>query len=201
MDRDSVEVFLPDPDDCYERLRRARFGATVSCVYCGEREPVIKKGTTGKGAQQYRCKECETYFNDLTDSFFEHRKFLIEEMFYMIKEIRSVSTAQIASDRERDYEAVLNFRHDLQELCGELNGLTLSDVCEADEIYVTAGEKGIEKEDEDESPRERGVKKGARNLRVGQTAGRDTRPSLRRTSGISGSREFSGRRRGDRRER
>jgi hypothetical protein len=46
MDRDSVEVFLPDPDDCYERLRRARFGATVSCVYCGESEPVIKKGTT-----------------------------------------------------------------------------------------------------------------------------------------------------------
>ena len=159
MDRDSVEVFLPDPDDCYERLRRARFGATVLCVYCGESRPVIKKGTTGKGAQQYRCKECETHFNDLTDSFFEHRKFPIEEMFYMIKEMRSVPTAQIASDLHRDYEAVLNFRHDLQELCGELTGLTLSDVCEADEIYVTAGEKGIEKEDEDESPRKRGLKK------------------------------------------
>ena len=159
MDRDSVEVFLPDPDDCYERLRRARFGATVSCVYCGESEPVIKKGTTGKGAQQYRCKECETYFNDLTQSFFEHRKFPIKEMFYMIKEMRSVPTAQIASDLHRDYEAVLNFRHDLQELCGELTELRLSDVCEADEIYVTAGEKGIEKEDEDESPRERGLKK------------------------------------------
>ncbi|AUX07826.1 hypothetical protein AArcSl_1879 [Halalkaliarchaeum desulfuricum] len=157
MDRDSVEVFLPDPDECYERLRRARFGATVSCVYCGESDPVIKKGTTGKGAQQYRCKECETYFNDLTGSFFEHRKFPIEEMFYMIKEMRSVPTAQIASELERDYEAVLNFRHDLQELCGELDDLVLSDVCEADEIYVTAGEKGIEKEDE--SPRSRGLKK------------------------------------------
>jgi transposase-like protein len=73
MDSDSVEVFLPDPDECYERLRRARFGATVSCVYCGESDPVIKKGTTGKGAQQYRCKECETYFNDLMGSFFEHQ--------------------------------------------------------------------------------------------------------------------------------
>lgn len=49
MDRDSVEVFLPDPDECYERLRRARFGATVSCIYCGESDPVIKKGTTRKG--------------------------------------------------------------------------------------------------------------------------------------------------------
>jgi transposase-like protein len=33
-------------------------------------------------------------------------------------------------------------------------------VCEADEVYVTAGEKGIE--DEDESPRERGLKKKGR---------------------------------------
>jgi hypothetical protein len=67
-------------------------------------------------------------------------------MFYMIKEMRSVPTAKIASDLDRDYEAVLNFRHDLQELCGELTKLTLSDVCETDEVYVTAGEKGIEKD-------------------------------------------------------
>lgn len=157
MDRDSVEVFLPDPDDCYERLRRAEAGATVSCVYCGERDPVIKTGTTGKGAQQYRCKECETYFNDLTRTVFEHRKSPIKEMSYMIKEMRSVSTAQIASELNRDYEAVLNFRHDLQELCGELDELTLTNVCEADEIYVTAGEKG--EKTEDESPRSRGLTK------------------------------------------
>jgi len=157
MDKESVKVFLPDPEECYELLRRARFGATVSCVYCGESDPVIKKGMTGKQAQQYRCKKCEKYFNDLTNSFFEHRKFPIEEMFYIIKEMRSVPTAQIASDLGRDYEAVLNFRHDLQELCGGLGDLTLSEVCEADEIYVTAGEKGIGKRDE--SPRERGLKK------------------------------------------
>jgi len=69
-----------------------------------------------------------------------------------------VRSAQIASDLDCDYEAVLNFRHDLQELCGELDELTLSDVCEADEIYVTTGEKGVKKKDE--SPRSRGLKKG-----------------------------------------
>ena len=107
MDEDTVKVFLPEPEDCYQRLRRARFGATVSCVYCDESEPVIKKGTTGKGAQQYRCKECETYFNDLTGTIFEHRKFPIEE-------------------------------------------ITLSEVCEADEIYVTACEKRIKKRNKKE---------------------------------------------------
>ena len=149
-----------------KRARRCR----ASIV---RRAPSHQEGNAGKGAQQYRCKECETYFNDLTGSFFEYRKFPIEEM-------RSVPTAQIASEVEQDYEAVLNFRHDLQELCGELEDLVLSDVCEADEIYVTAGEKGVEKEDE--SPRSHGLKKTTGKLRVGQTASRDTRPSLRRTS-------------------
>jgi hypothetical protein len=173
----------------------------VSCVYCGESKPVIKKGTTGKGAQQYRCKESETSFNDITDSFFEYRKFPIEEMFYMSKEMRSVGTAQIASDIDRDDEAVSNFHHDIQELCGEWTELTLSDVSEADDVYITAGEKGIEKEEEDENLCERGLKILARKLRVRQTVSRDTRPSLRRTGGVSGSRESPRRRRRDRRER
>ncbi len=53
---------------------------------------------------------------------------------------------------------MLNFRRDLRELCGESDEVMLSDVCEADGIYVTSGEKGIEKDDE--SPRSRGLKKG-----------------------------------------
>ena len=136
MDANTVEVFLPDPEECYERLRRARFGATVSCVYCEESDPVIKKGTTGKDAQQYRCKECETYFNDLTGTVFENRKFPIKEM-------RSVPTARIAEDLGRDSDAVLDFRHTVQGACGEIDEISLSEVCEADEIYVTAGEKGV----------------------------------------------------------
>jgi uncharacterized protein YlaI len=142
IDRDSVEVFLPDPDECDERLRRARSPATVSCVYCGESEPVITKRTTGKRARQYRCEECETYFDDLTDSFLEHRKFPIEEMVSTITERRSVPTPQSTSDLDRDDEAVSNFRHDLRELSGELTELTLSDLCEVDEGAVTAGENG-----------------------------------------------------------
>ena len=55
---------------------------------------------------------------------------------------------------------VLNFVHKVQDVSGETDEFDLYDVCEADEVYVTAGEKGLE--DEDESPRERGLsKKGA----------------------------------------
>jgi len=161
MDKKSVEVFIPDPEDCYERLRRARFGATVECPYC-ESGDVIKKGTTCKDAQKYQCKECGSWFNDLTGTLFENHKFPIEEMFYILKEMRSVPTAQIARDLERDYEAILNFVHEIQDRCNDLEGFTLSDVCEADEVYVTAGEKGEQKE----NPRDRGLsKRGEENSR------------------------------------
>ena len=59
--------------------------------------------------QQYWCKECETYFNDLTNTIFGQHRFVLEEMFYIVKEMRSEPTAQIVRDLGRDYEAVLNF--------------------------------------------------------------------------------------------
>jgi len=156
MDEESARVFLPPRERCFERLRLARFGEMVTCVHCGD-DAVVKRGTTGKDAQQYWCKECETYFNDLTNTIFGQHRFGLEEMFYITKEMRSEPTAQIARDLDRDYEAVLNFVHNVQNVSGDVNEFDLYDVCEADEVYVTAGAKGIE--DEDGSPRERGLSK------------------------------------------
>jgi hypothetical protein len=78
-------------------------------------------------------------------------------MFYIIKEMRSEPTAQIARDLDRDYEAVLDFVHEVQDVSGEIDEFNLYDVCEADEVYVTAGEKG--REDKESSPRSRGLSK------------------------------------------
>jgi len=156
MDKQSAQVFLPPRERCFSRLRLARFGETVTCVHC-ESNAVVKRGTTGKDAQQYWCKNCETYFNDLTDTIFGQHRFALEEMFYIVKEMRSEPTAQIARDLDRDYEAVLDFVHKVQDVSGDIDEFDLYDVCEADEIYVTAGEKGLE--DEDSSPRQRGLSK------------------------------------------
>ena len=156
MDDKSAEGFRPDREWCYERLRLARLGETVTCPHC-ESGAVVKRGTTGKDAQQYWCKSCGTYFNDLTNTLFGQHRFGIEEMFYIIKEMRSAPTAQIARDLDRDYEAVLDFVHEVQEATGSIEEIALGEVCEADEIYVTAGEKGVK--DEEESPRERGLSK------------------------------------------
>ncbi len=156
MDEQSAQVFLPPRERCFERLRLARFGETVTCVHC-ESDAVVDRGTTGKDAQQYWCKSCETYFNDLTKTIFGQHRFDLEEMFYIVKEMRSEPTAQIARDLDRDYEAVLNYVHKVQEVSDNIDEFDLYDVCEADEVYVTAGERGLE--DEDGSPRERGLSK------------------------------------------
>ena len=121
------------------------------------RGAVVKRGTTDKDAQQYWCKACEAYFNDLTHMLFGQHRFGLEEMFYIVKEMRSEPTAQIARDLDRVYEAVLNFVHKVQDVSGDIDEFDLYGVCKADEVYVTAGEKGLE--DEDSSPRERGPSK------------------------------------------
>jgi hypothetical protein len=138
--------FLPPREKC--------FGETVTCVHC-ESEDVVRPGTTGKNAQQYWCTECETYFHDLTNTSFDQNRFDLEEMFYIVKEIQSEPTAQIVRDRDWDYEAVLDFAYEVRDVSGEIDEFDLHGVCEADEIYVVAGEKGVE--DEDGSPRERGL--------------------------------------------
>jgi len=75
-----------------------------------------------------------------------------------------------------DYEAVPDFVHGVQDATSSISEMKLKDVYEADEIYVIAGEKGVE--DEDESPRRTDSQKGGRNLRRRQTAGRDACPSV-----------------------
>ena len=85
-------------------------------------------------------------------------------MFSIVKEMRSeqewsaLVPAQIARGIYGDYEAVRNFVHKVRGVSGEIDDFDLYDVCEADEIYVIAGEKGIE--DGEGSPRSRGLPKG-----------------------------------------
>jgi hypothetical protein len=46
----------------------------------------------------------------------------------MVKEMRSETTAQIARDLYRDYEAVLDFVHEVQDTSGNIVEFELSEV-------------------------------------------------------------------------
>jgi hypothetical protein len=47
MDQKSARVFLPSRENCFERLRLARFGETVTCVHC-ESGNVVKRAPPAK---------------------------------------------------------------------------------------------------------------------------------------------------------
>jgi hypothetical protein len=124
MDEESAQVFLPSRERCFERLRLARFGETVTYVHC-ESEAVVKRGNTRKDAQQYWYNDRKTYFNDITDAIFGQHRFALEELFYMFKEIRPEQTVQFARYLDGDYEAVLDFVHEVQETNGDIEEFEL----------------------------------------------------------------------------
>lgn len=66
--------------------------------------------------------------------------------------------AQIARNLDRDYEATLDFVHEIQEASGDIGEFNLFEVCEDDETYATVGDKG--REDKGLSPRSRGFNEG-----------------------------------------
>jgi predicted transcriptional regulator len=76
-------------------------------------------------------------------------------MFHIIRGMEGSTTEKIAQELDRTYKTVLDFVHEVQNALDEDPEFGLYGICEADEIYVVAGEKGVKQE----SPRERGLKK------------------------------------------
>ena len=164
VSRESVnEVFLPDKEDCLEYLRDHRWPDGVTCPHSRSAD-TIKKGTTRKGVQRYRCHNCDSIFNGLTATVFAEHQLSIPEMFHIIRGMEEHTTNEIFQELDRTYKTVLDFVHEVQDALEKDLEFDLSGVCEADEVYVVAGEKGIK--DEDGSPRERGLsKRGAETSR------------------------------------
>jgi hypothetical protein len=76
-------------------------------------------------------------------------------MFYIVREMEESTTEQTSQELDRTYKTVLDFVHEVQDALEEDPEFDLYGVCEADEVYVVAGEKGTKQA----SPRERGLKK------------------------------------------
>jgi hypothetical protein len=76
-------------------------------------------------------------------------------MFYIIREIEESTTERTVQELDRTYKTVLDFVHEIQDALDDDPEFDLTGVCEADEIYVVVGEKGLGQNE----PRDRGLKK------------------------------------------
>jgi len=85
-------------------------------------------------------------------------------MFYILKEMENKSTLQISKELGRKYDSVLAFVREVQEIAEKIEGeISLKDLVEIDEIYIMAGEKGIEQD----RPRRRGLRRRGRGTYEG----------------------------------
>ena len=113
--RESAEsISLPDTEEYLQALRRSRWPDGIRCPNCDSTD-TIKKGTTSKDAQRYKCHTCERKFNDLTGTLFADHQLSIPEMVYIIRKMNETETARIARQLDRSYRAVLEFAHEVRD--------------------------------------------------------------------------------------
>ena len=62
---------LIDDGQCYQTIRELRWPEGIQCPSCQSKQ-VMKRGFDDKelARQRYECKDCDTRFDDLTDTIF-----------------------------------------------------------------------------------------------------------------------------------
>ncbi|EMA13994.1 hypothetical protein C435_16220 [Haloarcula marismortui ATCC 33799] len=136
----------------------------MTCPHCRSAD-TIKKGTTRKDAQRYRCQDCESIFNDLTGTVFAEHQLTIPEMFHIIRGMEEHTTNEIFQELDRTYKTRLPRILSLTFLVSVRLTKSMSLLARRDskirmEVRASAD-----------------FQKRTRNLRFRQTTRRNTRPS------------------------
>ena len=134
-------------------LEQVRWRDSRQCPRCRS-ESVIKYGSY-RAFQRYRCKDCDRTFNDKTGTIFAHAKIALTEWFFAIYGFLrfNMSIRQLEAELDVSYRTL---RQRIERFARALDApsLSLSGPVEIDEVYVTAGKKGRER---DRPSRSRGL--------------------------------------------
>jgi len=102
--------------------------------------------------QQYLCKNCSQIFNDKTGTICDHTKPTLKEWYFTIYVFLRFNTSsrQIEAELNLSYRTV---RQRVERFARALDApsITLSGPVEIDEVYVSTGLKGCERDRESRS--------------------------------------------------
>jgi transposase-like protein len=136
---------LIDDAKCDELIRQHRWPDGVCCPSCSA-TTVIRHGhdDTQRHRQRYRCRPCETRFDDLTGTVLagHHQPLRIWVLCLYFLGL-NLSNRQIAQElglNEDDVQAMASQLRD--GLVAKIPAVILHGEVEADEVYVVAGHKG-----------------------------------------------------------
>jgi transposase-like protein len=134
-------------------LAQVRWRDGVYCPRC-RAESVIQYGSY-RVFQRYRCKHCDRTFNDQTGTVFEHSAVALRKWFLAVYTYIRLNTSIRQLDAEIDVSYKTVYRR-VQRFMRALDApqLSVNGPIEIDEVYVNAGLKGRER---DQEPRSRGL--------------------------------------------
>lgn len=137
-------LFIPNDKIAMDVFRSIRWAEGVYCPKCKSNN-VIHRGVRGQ-ARRYSCNDCGSNFNDFTNTMFHKSKVPMGVMLYILTNLQNKSIKQLSE--ELDYSRVtihkiakkfkksLLDKHENPKIDGEI---------EIDEMYISAGTKGIKK--------------------------------------------------------
>lgn len=136
---------LLDDAKCFELVRQHRWPDGVRCPHCNG--PMIARDghdDTQRHRQRYRCKTCDSRFDDLTGTVLagHHQPLRVWVLCLYLMGL-NLSNCQIAQELDLAESDVQAMTEQLRTgITTKLPPVTLDGVVEADEVYVVAGHKG-----------------------------------------------------------
>lgn len=136
---------LLDSQACYRWFESIFWPQGRVCPRCGARERLIVQTIHRAPLVDFECQSCGRVFNLFSATVFEGTHRPLPELVAIVRGVaQGVSTNQLCRELDRDYKALLNFRHKLQAWIGAVMRTApplAGKVTEADEMYQNAGEK------------------------------------------------------------
>ena len=131
---------------CFEMIRENRWpDGLVRCPHCDSKH--IKKNghdTVQTDCQHYQCRNCDRYFDDLTNTVFggHHQPLKVWVSCLYLMGL-NVSNSQIAKELDLSLSDVHKMTTLLRTTVVKLKSrTTLKGEVEFDEVYIVAGHKG-----------------------------------------------------------
>lgn len=135
-------------------------------LHCPKGHPINKDQKPHKfrknGLPCYRCRTCAKVFNIFTNTILQGIHYDCIKIVLMLHGfVKGETTQTLRKELKVSYNALLDWRHKLQEFAFEnRNVFPLQDSeVESDEVFQNAGEKGILHYHPDDPPRVRANKK------------------------------------------
>lgn len=146
-----VKLFVPDDEKALEIFRCIRWSEGVHCPDCHS-DKVYKRGFVRKTpVRRYSCNECGKNFTDLTGTIFYNKKLPMGEMLYIMANLDKKSVNRLSKELGHKWESVYRLSKDFKEcLAKKSPDPILSGDIKIDEMYYSAGEKGLKKTNPDE---------------------------------------------------